>query len=148
MGAIADAMVAYAQPLLDETDGSMEDMNRALTLSQLCWNLALLPEQQRETMLGEMRPKLKMDDDEFNDFRQSVVRSMIRRHQEMFPQLHYQRLRADGLYGDFSLGVHTMPELAAEPAARTEKYPGTERYAPCPCGSGRKYKFCCGAKGR
>jgi hypothetical protein len=24
----------------------------------------------------------------------------------------------------------------------------TEPYAPCPCNSGRKYKFCCRAKGR
>ena len=40
MGAIADAVWAYAQPLLDDTDGSVEDMNWALSLSQLCWNLA------------------------------------------------------------------------------------------------------------
>ena len=25
-----------------------------------------------------------------------------------------------------------------------EKYPGTARSAPCPCGSGKKYKRCCG----
>lgn len=25
------------------------------------------------------------------------------------------------------------------------KYPGTPRNAPCPCGSGKKYKRCCGA---
>jgi len=41
MGAIAEAMVAYAQPLLDQTDGSTDQMNKAFALGQLCWNLAL-----------------------------------------------------------------------------------------------------------
>lgn len=35
-----------------------------------------------------MRPTLKMDDDEFEAFRRSVVIPMIRRHQEMFPRMH------------------------------------------------------------
>ena len=48
MGAIADAIVAYAQPLLDATDGSVEEMNKAFTLSSLCYNLALLPEDRRD----------------------------------------------------------------------------------------------------
>jgi hypothetical protein len=44
MGAIAESITAYAQPLLDETDGSIEQMNHALALGQICWNLALMPE--------------------------------------------------------------------------------------------------------
>ncbi len=43
MGAIAESMVAYAQPLLDGTDGTAADMQKAFTLAQVCWNLALLP---------------------------------------------------------------------------------------------------------
>lgn len=35
-------MVTYAQPLLDETDGSQEQMQNALSIAQMCWNLALL----------------------------------------------------------------------------------------------------------
>ena len=46
MGAIAEAIVAYAQLLIDQTDGSMEQLNRAMTISQLCWNIALQPEDQ------------------------------------------------------------------------------------------------------
>ena len=41
MGAIADAIAAYAQPLLDETDGSLEQMNKALAVTQLCWTSRL-----------------------------------------------------------------------------------------------------------
>ncbi|MCA1600180.1 MAG: hypothetical protein LC776_00570 [Acidobacteria bacterium] len=87
MGAIAEAIAAYAQPLLDQTDGSAV-VNRAFALGQLCWNLALLPEEARDEALGKMRSTLNMDDDEFEAFRSSVVVPMIRRHQEMFPRMH------------------------------------------------------------
>src|SRR5260221_2627652 len=86
MGAIADAIVSYAQPLLDATDGSEEQMNKALAISQLCWNLALLPSDSQESGLGELRASLNMDDDEFDDFRRTMIVPMIQRHQEMFPQ--------------------------------------------------------------
>ena len=73
MGAIAEGFVAYAQPLLDQTDGSEEQLNKAFAISQLCFNLALLPEDSRDTTLSEMRPALKMDDEEFDAFRRSIV---------------------------------------------------------------------------
>jgi|CXWL01.1.fsa_nt_gi hypothetical protein len=137
MGAIAEAIMAYAQPLIDQTDGSLDQLNRALALGQLCWNLALLPEEERDKVLGETRPTLKMEDDEFEAFRCSVVGPMIRRHEEMFPRMH----------GLDSMG-HSKGTAASQtrPAtlARTKKYPGTGRNAPCPCNSGRKYKLCCG----
>jgi hypothetical protein len=40
MGAIADAMVRYAQPLVDTCDGSPEDLQKSYLLAQLCWNSA------------------------------------------------------------------------------------------------------------
>ena len=88
MGAFAEAIVAFAQPLLDQTDGSDEQVNKAFTMTQLCYNLALLPEDERETMLSELRPSLKMDDEEFDAFRRTVIDPMIRRHQKMFPRMH------------------------------------------------------------
>jgi hypothetical protein len=88
MGAMAEAIAAYVQPLLDQTDGSAEEVNRAFALGQLCWDLALLPEEGHDEALGKMRPTLNMDDEEFEAFRCSVVVPMIRRHQEMFPRMH------------------------------------------------------------
>ena len=38
--------------------------------------------------------------------------------------------------------ITNSPEGASKPAVRTEKTPG--RNDPCPCGSGKKYKNCCG----
>ena len=141
MGALADAFVAYAQPLLDQTDGSEEQLNKAFTISQLCYNLALLPDDQRDTMLYEMRQTLGMEDAEFAEFRRSVIVPMIRRHEEMFPRMHGRTL------GD-SAPVLSSLQAPTRKAAPGRRYPGTDRYAPCPCGSGEKYKFCCGAKGR
>ena len=141
MGAIAEAFVAYAQPLIDQTDGSEEQLNKAFEISQLCYNLALLPDDQRDTMLSEVRQTLGMDDAEFAEFRRSVIVPMIRRHEEMFPGLHRRS------FGD-SAPSPSSPRAHTSKAAPGERYPGTDRYAPCPCGSGEKYKFCCGARGR
>jgi uncharacterized protein YecA (UPF0149 family) len=140
MGAIAEGFVAYAQPLLDQTDGSEAQLNKAFMISQLCFNLALLPEDSRDQAIREMRLSLKMTDEEFDDFRHSIVVPMIRRHQEMFPQMHRRVSTNSSPSG---------PSLRARPrtTAAAEGYPGTDRYAPCPCNSGEKYKFCCGKKG-
>ena len=131
MGAIAEGFAAYAQPLFDETDGSIDKMNHAMTVAQMCWNLALLPEDQRETAIDEMKPALKMTDEVFADFRQNLILPMIHRHHEMFPGLHNRSKQRSDTVGVVS--------------SLTKKCPGTDRYALCPCGSGRKYKFCCGA---
>jgi uncharacterized protein YecA (UPF0149 family) len=123
--------------LLDGTDGSAADMQKAMTLAQVCWNLALLPEEDRAAQIAEMRPSIPMDDNEFEGFRRSVVLPMIRRHHEMFP--HMPRLGS-------TRQSRVSPPTEAKPAPPVSagKYPGTGRNAPCPCGSGKKYKRCCG----
>ena len=137
MGAIAESMVAYAQPLLDATDGSRDQMSRAFSLAQLCWNLALLPEKEREESLAEMRSDLEMDNAGFEDFRQSFVLPMIRRHQEMFPNMSRRGSPSSS---------RARAALQVQPTAtsRVQAYRGTGRNAPCPCNSGKKYKRCCG----
>lgn len=129
MGAIAEGIVAYAQPLLDGTDGSEDQLNRAMTIAQLCWNLALLPEGQQAPAIDKMKPALKMTDEEFAEFRQKIILPMIRRHCEMFPGIHRR-----------GKGPSASDDFTALPA---ENRPRTGRNDPCPCGSGRKYKLCC-----
>jgi hypothetical protein len=128
MGAISDAVASYAQPLLDSTDGSPEQMSRVLTISQTCWNLALLPEEERNESLAEIKTILDLDDEEFEAFQHAVIDPMIRRHVEMFPRMH-ERARK---------------QTPSRKPAPTGKYPGTRRNAACPCNSGLKYKRCCG----
>ena len=141
MGAIADGIVAYAQPLIDSTDGSPEELKKALAMTQLCFNLALLAEDDREKQLSEMRPTLGLDDEEFHAFRRSIIDPMIRRHHEMFPLMHQ---RVSTTFSQNATASRTHPQTAAP----SKKDPGTAPYAPCPCNSGEKYKFCCGAKSR
>ena len=141
MGAIADAIVAFSQPLLDQTDGSEEQLDKAFALSTLCYNLALLPEEELAETLNGIRGDLGMDNKEFDAFRRDVVMPMIRRHHEMFPRMHQRR--SSGPW-ETSAPPRAQPRIAE--CVVTDPPPG--RYAPCPCNSGRKYKFCCGAKGR
>ena len=137
MGAIADSIMAYTQPLLDDSDGSVEQINKALSLGQICWNLALMSEDIRNEAMREMRQSLKMDAGEFEAFQRDVVFPMIRRHEKMFPRMHGAgSMRA-------STGASAPPSRTTAPGSR-EKYPGTGRNAPCPCNSGKKYKKCCG----
>jgi len=137
MGAIADAIVGYAQPLIDQTDGSLEQMDKALAISQACWNLSIMSEQERLSVLDGMRSSMEMSESEFADFERSVVLPMIRRHEEMFPRMHRRQSMEPPHW-----------ELPS-PRARLDRpfhEQGSEpdRYSPCPCNSGKKYKFCCG----
>ncbi len=138
MGNIADAMSSFAQPLIDATDGSPEELQKALQLSQLCWNLAMTPEEMREEFLANMQPALNMDDGEFQEFKRTVVAPMIHRHQEMFPDMQ----RPGATNPSHLASSHAIPP----PVRRrpVKKYAGTGRNERCPCGSGKKYKVCCG----
>jgi len=141
MGAIADSIIAYAQPLLDEAGDSPEKMKKALDLAQFCWNLAILPEDGREELLSNLQTSLQMGDAEFRDFRETVIFSMIRRHHEMFPNMR-PRKSTEHSSGPLAPSVRPVQPIVS---SHTRKYPGTARNAPCPCNSGRKYKKCCGA---
>ena len=141
MGAIAEGFAAYAQPLINQTDGSLEQLNKAFALAQFCYNLGLTPEAQRAPMLIAMQQSLSMDDEEFAELRRSVIVPMILRHEEMFGGM--QRWDA----------ADSLPRAApsrphSELAESVVKQTTADRYAPCPCNSGKKYKFCCGMKGR
>ena len=140
MGAIADAIMAYAQPLIDETDGSLEEMDHAMSISQACWNLSLLPREKRQSFMKSLGEALSMDDAEFQDFQRSTLEPMVRRHEEMFPKLH----RSESLEPP-----HWEPGVSLLPSANfpNDKPAKPGRYDPCPCNSGRKYKFCCGQRG-
>jgi hypothetical protein len=141
MGAIADGFVAFAQPLIDKTDGSQEQLQKALSLSQCCWNVALRPEDEQDEMIREMQPTLDMDDEEFDDFRRSTLEPMIQRHKQMFPLLHTRRSQ---LFSPTDL----LPWGDTSSSLQARKNVGTDAYAPCPCNSGKKYKFCCRIRSR
>lgn len=126
MGAIAESMELYVQPLLEGCDGSLEQVERAYSIALLCWNLAVLPEDAREESIASMQSTLGMDHEEFENFRAAVVEPMIKRHRELFPN-------------------RSKNSAEKKKTNRiTKSYQGTGRNQSCPCGSGKKYKRCCG----
>jgi uncharacterized protein YecA (UPF0149 family) len=138
MGAIADGIVAFAQPLLDQTDGSIEQVNKAFAVAQLRFNLALSPEEDRAKSLSEMQPGLGLNDEELEDFRQSIIVPMIRRHEKMFPHMHKRVSNA-------VMKSASSPPVVSERTALPQRLRNAaEPYSPCPCNSGKKYRFCCG----
>lgn len=136
MGAMAEAMVAYAQPLIDQTDGSHAQMNKALVLSSLCYNIGIIPESERPARIRDMQASLGMDANEFKDFCNSIVYPMLERFDEMFPNMNR------GLIPSVSLAEssnRSRPMTVERPKKSAEPLP----YAACPCNSGKKFKFCC-----
>jgi SEC-C motif len=138
MDAISDAMNRFAEPLIDATDGSPEELQRALMLSSVCWNLALTPEESRDEFLAQMQPAFKMDDEEFQELKRTIFAPMIQRHQEMFPGMN----RLEPMAPSRIVPRDENPPPA--PRRLVKKYAGTGRNSLCPCGSGKKYKLCCG----
>lgn len=137
MGSLGEAMGAYVQPLIDACDGSAEEMNKAFTIGQVCWNLAVSPENMHKELLADMQPVLKMTDAAFEEFLDVLIFPMIRRHHEMFPRMH------DKSGASLPRGA-SMREMGAPAWKQNEAFSGTPRNAPCPCNSGKKYKRCCG----
>ena len=139
MGAMAEAILAYAQPLLDQTDGSHEQMNNALAMSSLCYNIGIRPESQRAVMISDLQASLGLDDDESKDFCSSIIYPMLERFDEMFPNMHagIRSTFRDSPSRSSPITVDSRPK-SAEP----------QPYSPSPCNSGMKYKFCCKQKSR
>jgi len=79
----AQQFVAFAQPLLDVTDGTKATTEHALTCAQFLWNVAHTRDpEQREAMLGKLLSDLPGEDRE--EFEQ-VARKMIRRQLDKLP---------------------------------------------------------------
>ena len=137
MRGMANAMAAYAQPLLDECDGKKEDIESAFMMAQICWNLAVAPDDDFPVLLIGFQKKLEMNDDVFAEFLSDIILPMIVRHHEMFPHMH----------GQSGMDAFEPPSLRKQEGSSpvmTALYPGTPLNAPCPCNSGKKYKSCCG----
>lgn len=136
MGLLGESIAAYAQPLIDKTDGSLEQLQKTMALAQMCWNMALMPEENREAAIERMRYELRYDDEaDFAELRDTVILPMIQRHKDMFPVMHDRAGNANRPF--------TPEELLPGPGFADSPVMRAGRNAPCPCGSGKKYKKCC-----
>lgn len=136
MGAMADAMVEYCRPLIERTNGSHESVQSAINVGMTFWNLALLDESERKVGIQNLIDSLDLSAADARVFEEEVAVDMIQRHRDMFPGMHSSEYGLNGF--GFANRSHAF---AAH--TKSDPYAGTAPYAPCPCRSGKKYKFCC-----
>jgi SEC-C motif len=85
----ARQMMDFAQPLIDQSDGSIDALNKALSIAMIFWNLAIMPEQEREQALVEIMAEMSVSESEgVQSAFQALAETMIERHRQMFPELH------------------------------------------------------------
>jgi uncharacterized protein YecA (UPF0149 family) len=147
MGAIGEALLEYMRPLTDATDGSPEELEKALALGQLCFNLGQMDQDSRSDHLEKLRESMGLSVEEYAEFFVNLILPMMIRHEEMFPRKKMKQTSV--------LSVDDQPDDRL--MTKVDKTPHTspvrrdrnlDRYAPCTCDSGKKYKFCCGAPRR
>lgn len=84
-------LVEFVQPLIDETDGSREEVETWMLIGNLCWNIALQgldrdgEDQEIAKIVDMMRGKAEPGDREAFA---GLLRQLLRRHREMFPEEH------------------------------------------------------------
>lgn len=88
----SEALADFAQPLIDDTDGSEEEVSKALMFATLCWNLALLDDESAmervlNHMVREYREESELGAEEGVEFREMILQ-MVERHRRMFPAMH------------------------------------------------------------
>ncbi|MBY0432325.1 MAG: SEC-C domain-containing protein, partial [Rhodospirillales bacterium] len=133
--------------LLQLLDQSWKD--HLLTLDHLRQGIGLRAYAQRDPLNEYKREAFNLFDEMLNHLRERVtgvlchIELRVGGDEEVLPlpqgprEMH--ETRQDPAFA-MAEGGHTPP-----PPMAAEVYPGTPRNAPCPCGSGRKYKHCHGA---
>lgn len=81
---ISDRLIEVARPLLDDTKGE-EAERKSIALAAFGWNLAVLPEEEREKELSEIADKLALDDPADKSMLRDILVSMIGRKNSLFP---------------------------------------------------------------
>lgn len=81
-----------------------------------------------------------------------VYSSIFDRYQKALKTWHYYRIKYDEDYRERNKSPKRDPMSHSEFLSRKGTFQRTKskvgRNAPCPCGSGKKYKRCCGQKGK
>lgn len=149
MSAIGEALLEYMRPLTDATDGSPEELEKALALGQLCFNLGQMDQDSRSDHLEKLRESMALSVEEYAEFYVTIILPMLIRHEEMFPRNGSMRMRVpdlmDAFQPDDDLSTDDEKTIYTAPVKRDRSI---DRYAPCTCNSGKKYKFCCGVPRR
>ena len=81
----AQQMMDFAQPLIENSDGTADGFSKAMTMAMVFWNLAITREEAREEMMTAILSK-DADPEVRSEFH-VMAKLMIARHEAMFPEL-------------------------------------------------------------
>ncbi|MBD5642193.1 MAG: preprotein translocase subunit SecA, partial [Desulfovibrio sp.] len=162
--------LAILDELRQQTGESYRDIQRYFLLEEVdrCWkehlrNMDALRDGIGLRGYGQRDPKLEYKREGFDMFqdmlfqiRESVLRALTRVRVQLAPAV--ENAQADGPTPDAAgeLRHHEQEELSYSAASTETEAPRKKKPArsaprvgrndPCPCGSGKKYKKCCGAR--
>lgn len=122
--------------LLDQMNGSMQHVNQALALTEFCYNLSLLTPPERCKVLRKMQLDTGMSDADLAEVRRDWIDPMVQHCEDALLRGEFR--------GRLPEAVVYLPEMDHPADDHDRKLTTTDRYSPCPCNSGKKYKFCCG----
>jgi hypothetical protein len=103
--------------------------------------MGMLPPQGQSNALTELVALVKstMGRARTPEERSEVIATLIRNCLQVGMSSHIT-------YEEPGAAPRSLPPSATPPSHPSRPPAPFDRYAPCPCGSGRKYKFCCGAR--
>lgn len=78
------ALIAFAEPLLEATDGSAEQVRKALDVAMMFWSLATIEKDAERARLLEAIASTSFDSPEAKDHFRSAANEMVERHRTMF----------------------------------------------------------------
>jgi SEC-C motif len=84
-GGLAQQMIEFARPLLDRSDGSKEQVDKALSFGMLCWNIAIMPRAERGVAIDAAERAIAKTDEDREAFR-DLVEVMLARYEQLFSQ--------------------------------------------------------------
>jgi hypothetical protein len=82
-GGLAQQMIEFVQPLLDNSDGSKEQVEKAISFGMLCWNIAILPRAERAAEIEAAEHDIAKTDEDREAFR-DLAELMLARHEKLF----------------------------------------------------------------
>ncbi|HYQ29877.1 MAG TPA: SEC-C domain-containing protein [Polyangiaceae bacterium] len=82
-GGWAQQMIEFVQPLLDKSDGSKEQVEKAVSFGMLCWNIAIMPRAERAVAIDAAEREIAKTDEDREAFR-DLVELMLARYEELF----------------------------------------------------------------
>jgi hypothetical protein len=83
-GGFADSLALLAEPLLEHSDGSLEQVQKAMSVAAVAWNIGLLPRDQQLAAIDETIAESSMETRDKENF-VLLLTGLVARFNELYP---------------------------------------------------------------